>query len=394
MHRNIACFPPGNQGRVRRGNPRWACIYQRCSMSVIHEHVTEVKYTTALVLPHLYHLFATPMHPDAERAEQDLLAWMNNHGLLDDPRWANGIRHGKISEYCARIYADATYDGLCMTSCAYGWIFSIDDGLCSLHGAARSPSDLAAIYLWLYEMIADPFGHDPAPLREELIARSPRMAGFLFALQNATQDLCRRIASMSTRAQYAHWTAGMLTFLFATLWEAGRYASSVTPGLAEYLSGRTFNGCGEAAFSLLDIAAGYEVPDNIYSDEEVLRLRKLSGLILCLCNDIFSYPKEARESSSNLVCVLINERKLAQQAALDAAADIHNQHMERYLTLEAKVRARAESPALIRLLDEARSYIRGNYDWHFGSPRYEAGRYYDLSKALRPGEISAQGGTG
>ncbi|AIO29781.1 MULTISPECIES: terpene synthase family protein [Burkholderia] len=343
----------------------------------------------ALVLPHLFHPFDTPVHPDADRAEADLLAWMNGHGLLDDPRWANGIRHGKIGEYCSRVYAHATFDGLCTTTRAYGWIFAIDDGLCSLHGVARAPGDLGALYLWLYEMIADPTGRDPAPLRAALAARLPHMAAFLPALQRATQDVCARIAAASTRVQYARWVAGMMTFLFSTLWEAGRFATDVVPGEAEYLSGRTYNGCGEGAFALIDIAGGYEAPAAFYADEEVERLRKLSGLILCLCNDIFSYPKEAGESSSNLVCVLMHEHGLAPQAALDAAADIHNGYLARYLDLEKKVRTRTDDRASLRLLDEAHSYIRGNYDWHFGSPRYGAAKHYDLSRALRPGETSA-----
>ncbi len=54
----------------------------------------------------------------------------------------------------------------------------------------------------------------------------------------------------------------MMTFLFATLWEAGRHAVNVAPGIAEYLP-RTYNGCGEAAFSLLDVAAGHEVPERL-----------------------------------------------------------------------------------------------------------------------------------
>ncbi len=181
----------------------------------------------------------------------------------------------------------------------------------------------------------------------------------------------------------------MMTFLFSTLWETGRFATDVVPGEAEYLSGRTYNGCGEGAFALIDIAAGYEAPAAFYADEEIERLRKLSGLILCLCNDIFSYPKEAGESSSNLVCVLMHERGLAPQAALDAAADIHNGYLARYLDLEKKVRARTDDRASLRLLDEARTYIRGNYDWHFGSPRYGAAKHYDLSRALRPGQTSA-----
>ncbi|HGL4261645.1 terpene synthase family protein [Burkholderia dolosa] len=355
-------------------------------MSVVD---TPAAATAQLVLPHLYYPFAASMHPDADRAEADLVDWMNRHGLLEDSRWANGIRHGKVGEYCARIYPYSTLDGLCTVSRAYGWIFAIDDGLCSLHGVARAPADLGALYLWLYEMIADPTGHDPVPLRDALCARLPHLAAFLPALQHATQDICARIEATCTRTQYARWVAGMMTFLFSTLWEAGRYATDVVPGEAEYLSGRTYNGCGEGAFALIDIAAGYEVPAGFYADEAVQRLRKLSNVVLCLCNDIFSYPKEAGESSSNLVCVLIHERGLTPQAALDEAAAIHNRHLVRYLELEAKVRARTDEPASLRLLDAARSYIRGNYDWHFGSPRYGAAKHYDLARALRPGEISA-----
>ncbi|KWZ29664.1 terpene synthase family protein [Burkholderia anthina] len=357
-------------------------------MSTVETVAVEAAAPT-LVLPHLPYPFETSVHSDAERAEADLHAWMNSHGLLDDPRWAHGIRHGKVGEYCARVYAHSSFDGLCTTARAYGWIFAIDDGLCSLHGVARAPGELGALYLWLYEMIADPSGHDPAPLRAALAARLPHLAAFLPALQRATQDICARIAAVSTRVQYARWVAGMMTFLFSTLWEAGRFATDVVPGEAEYLSGRTYNGCGEGAFALIDIAAGYEAPAAFYADAAVERLRRLSNAILCLCNDIFSYPKEAGESSSNLVCVLIHERGLPPQAALDAAADIHNGYLARYLDLEEKVRARTDDRASLRLLDEARTYIRGNYDWHFGSPRYGAAKHYDLSRALRPGQTSA-----
>lgn len=351
---------------------------------------TEAESRPLLALPHLYHPFATPVHPDFERAEQDLLTWLEGHRLLENPGWSKGLRHGKVGEYCSRVYSDATYEGLLIASCAYAWIYCIDDGFCGLHGMARTPGELAAVNLWLYELIADPAGHDPAPLREELGARHPaQMADFLLTMQESGWDLCRRIAAISTPAQYARWTAGMMTFLFSVLWEAGRFASNVIPGTSEYLSGRTYTGNAEGAFSLLDIAAGHEVPEEIYHDADVARLRRIIGLILCLTNDIFSYPKEAGESCGNLVGVLTHNRGLSPQAALDESVAIHNQYMERYLTLEAEVRERIDHPALSRLLDEARSYIRGNYDWHFVSPRYQAARNYDLSQALRPGEISA-----
>ncbi|WP_425604583.1 terpene synthase family protein [Dyella acidisoli] len=59
------------------------------------------------------------------------------------------------------------------------------------------------------------------------------------------------------------------------------------------------------------------MPENIYNDEDVHRLRKLSSLLLCPCNDIFSYSKEAKGSSINIVSMLMRERRLSLRDALD-----------------------------------------------------------------------------
>jgi hypothetical protein len=42
---------------------------------------------------------------------------------------------------------------------------------------------------------------------------------------------------------------------------------------------------------------------------------------------------------------------------------------------------------LAHLLSEVRVYIRGNDDWRFGSPRCEAVKRHDFSRALGPGRV-------
>ncbi len=347
-----------------------------------------------LILPRLDCPYGTLMHPDSGGVEDDLLGWLGEHNLLTDVRWMDGIRYGRITEYTARLYPYASREGLRIVSYWYAWMFIFDDGICGRHGLARSPADIAAVHLWMGEIFDDPYGYDPGPRRREISENRPAgFAEFLHALQCATVDLWKRIADISTASQYCRLKEAMFHFLLATVWEAGRYSAGLTPSVNEYTIARRDNDGGDPACAFMDFIAGYEVPANDYCHIGLRRLRRLSHIILGFVNDIFSFAKEteADETCFSIVTVLMSKNGLGRQDALDEAGRLHNEAVARYVRVEEEIKGQEESPAVIRLVNEMGTYMRGNYDWHYTSPRYAASRYFDLRLALKPDDVTDGG---
>jgi len=338
-------------------------------------------------MPRFYYPFPSKAHPDDDRAERELIAWLSEHNLLSDPRWEERIRRGAVGKLIGRVIPDATYEGLLAVTLWSGWVFAVDDGICGEAGLRPDPGNVATVHLWLREIMNDPSRYGEAT-ECELETRFPAMAEFVRGLQFSTADMCMRIADLSTPAQYGRWCAEMLTFFLGTLWEAVTQPTS-TATVRDALRCRRVTVGVYPICGLLDSAAGYELPASEYYDPNLSRLNKVAADVIGIANDVFSYGMESAldDDSFNVVSVLIREQGLTAQQALDTAVRIHNDKVGQSITLSETISGYA-SEELVRFTRQLPSLMRGNYDWSLTTDRYRVDDYYDLSKALKIGEQS------
>lgn len=341
-------------------------------------------------LPRFYYPFPSKTHPDDDRAERELIAWLSEYNLLSDPKWEERIRRASFGELIGRAIPDATCEGLLAATLWCGWIFSVDDGICSEAGLRSMPGDVATVHLWLREIMKDPSRYGP-PTECELNTRFPAMEAFVRSLQFSTADMCMRIADLSTPAQYGRWCAEMLTYFLGTLWETVTQPTGGAATVRDVMRGRRASSGAYSIYGFLDSAAGYELPASEYYDPNLTRLSRISADVLGIANDVLSYGIEnaLNDDSLNVVTALIREHGLTVQQALDSAVRIHNDKVAESITLSEKISGYA-SEELARFTQQIPPVMRGNYDWCLTTDRYHVNDYYDLSNALKVGEQSAR----
>ncbi|MFF0484968.1 hypothetical protein [Streptomyces sp. NPDC004435] len=342
-----------------------------------------------LMPPRFYYPFPSRIHPGGERAENELIDWLKEQDLLTGPHWEQRIRSAGLGPYFARIYPDATEEGLLTVTLWACWVYTIDDGVCSRTTLGSAPDTVAAVHMWIRRILGDPWEYGPRPAREEIASRAPGAADFLNALQGATTDIARRIWALSTTAQYGRWCAEMMAYFFGTLWESTTCSADRTPGVEEYLTGRGLNCAGFPTHALVDVAAGYEISADEYYAPDLVRLNNVASRIHGITNDVFSYgiEHELDDEFSNFVAVLMRQRGLSAQQAVEEAVRINNGMVAEAVVLGERIMTNA-SPNVCSFVQGIHQAIRGNYDWHLITERHRVHDFYDLSQLLKVGEQS------
>ncbi|BBH35555.1 hypothetical protein [Pseudomonas sp. St290] len=332
-----------------------------------------------LMLPRLNYPFVAEIHSRSSQVEDGMVRWMVGFGLLADPDLARAIQFGRFGEFTSREYPTATDDGLQLITDIFGWLFALDDMVGDTGMFGQSPAHLSRFFLWVREIMdrSSSTQHDAlgALIIENCTIEQVHLCQ---ALGSATANIWQRMEACCSPPQYMRCVEAATYYFFGLIWEAGWHSLRCTPSATEYLVGRRFTTATPFGLALQDVAAGYEVPPMEYHRIDIRELNALVTLITALCNDIFSFPKERDEPrviALNFPAVLIEHEGARAQEALERTAQLHNQLIEQYLTLEAAARHGA-SPQLLRFLAAMRSKMRGHYDWARHSPRYRLEHYF------------------
>lgn len=176
---------------------------------------------------------------------------------------------------------------------------------------------------------------------------------------------------MATYSQVNRFITAVRGYFLAQFWEAGHRAADQPAGLAEYTAMRRHSGAVPTCVALIDVADGFEVPDDLFWRADVRALSDIAVNVTCWANDILSFPKEAARSLSvhSLPAVLAGERRLPMGEAMAVAAAMHDSEVTRYLEAEEPIRERA-APELLGYLDGLRSWMAGNFYWSLETGRY------------------------
>lgn len=332
-----------------------------------------------LSFPYLSYPFAATIHPRGEQAEANMVCWLRNCGLLTEPEMARSIKYGQFGEFTCREYPTATDEGLQLITDIFGWLFALDDVVGDTGIFGRNLADLTRLHIWLREIMDNPdsLGHQAlgAAVVQECTVKQAMLCQKIGV---ATVEVWQRLQKLCSSTQYMRCVEAATYYFFGLVWEAGWHTFGRTPSAVEYLVGRRFTTATPFGLALQDVAAGYEVPPMEYLRPDIRELNTVVTSITALCNDIFSFPKEREETrvvALNYPAVLIAHEGLNEQDALDAAAKLHNQLIDRYLVVEAAALKDA-SPQLLRFLSSMRSEMRGHYDWARHSPRYRLDQYF------------------
>ncbi|KAJ3561398.1 hypothetical protein NP233_g10215 [Leucocoprinus birnbaumii] len=169
-----------------------------------------------------------------------------------------------------------------------------------------------------------------------------------------------------------HFLDGWNAFSTAVVQEADDRAKTRYRSFDDYMKIRRYTGGGAPTFALIEF--GLDLPEEVYCHPVISSLRKKAEILIVLVNDIYSYIMESFRGLTmhNGVEILVRERNITVQNAVDWLGDYCNEVADKFLTeLKSVPSWGADVDQRVALyIGGLGQWVRGMDDWHFESARY------------------------
>lgn len=294
----------------------------------------------------------TPVHPEAEAAEEGTQAWLNAMRLLDSPTVAAKFRHLGVARYGGWPLYHADAEALAtVTRFLTLWIFYDD----LLEGVGEEQEALAVAAI----------AGDPSFDRT---AATPYLQAFW---DNAQRYRARMSDRWSHRfaERFGGWLrsvreeARMLT----TLREGGEQ-----PGVAAYVTCRRDSIGVLPTLLLVEYCCGEPLPEDLQAHPVLAALERATCDMVLVQNDLVSIAKDARDRGLNLAFCLAQAKSSDLVAACRELERTHDAALRLFMSAAAFLRLEfAESPALHKWLGAVETMCHGFARWHLSNTRYD-----------------------
>ncbi|KAJ7879303.1 isoprenoid synthase domain-containing protein, partial [Mycena olivaceomarginata] len=187
------------------------------------------------------------------------------------------------------------------------------------------------------------------------------------------RSFSERLHLISSADVLDEFTVNYNKYLTAVIAEAeDRDRQTVRSSLESYLALRRETGAVTCCFNLLLIP--YGIPPHILRDSRITHLETLGLDLVCVGNDILSFNVEyARGDTHNAVIVVMHERGLSSQDAMDFMGVWYREKVEEFCTAMRDL----PSCGSVHMRDQVKMYVTGianwvtgNYEWSLRSGRY------------------------
>lgn len=316
-----------------------------------------------------------------DAAEQGMWEWLDHHRLLVNESMRQHLVRTRPHYTVARYYPHASAAHLLAAAQYTAWAFIVDDVFDDAIGArdAVAVDELSAELIGVSLRDRDPstdIGRALGEVLETLSAgRSPQ---------------CRVLLGDAN----VRW---LRTYPV----EAQVTAENRTMRFGEYVPHRRYGTDELLYIHLAEITLGVELPAEVRDLPAMAQARNRALEWIGLYNDIVSADKEAAVGYlHNAVLLVRQERGCSMQEAVDTINDVLpgllGQFEAACAAVAAQVRAVSGNDpsmrdAALQVVDGYRQLIRGNFDYHIGTARYdEVPLYMPQAQAggLRPGWTS------
>ncbi|MCS7483350.1 germacradienol/geosmin synthase [Umezawaea endophytica] len=348
-----------------------------------------------LPLPDFPMPFAVRTSPHLDAAREHAVAWAREMGMLDD-LWDERKFVGYDFAHCAAmIDADATPDGLDLTSDWLAWGTYGDDYFPLVFGAARDVVAAKAFNerLSLFMPVDD--GGTPEPANP---------------VELGLRDLWRRTAGPMEPGARQEFRQTVEDMTESWVWEVFNQAQHRVPDPVDYVEMRRRTFGSDMTMSLNRLANWNSVPRAVYDTRVVREMETAAQDYACFTNDLFSYQKEVEfeGEAHNMVVVVQNFLEVDRFAARDVVARLMADRMSQFehivandlpklfeeFDLDDSVRAILTGQA-----EGLKEWMSGILEWHRKVVRYgEAELRRDRSVGRPapgssvPGSVAGPGG--
>ncbi|KAH9922560.1 terpenoid synthase [Amylocystis lapponica] len=192
----------------------------------------------------------------------------------------------------------------------------------------------------------------------------------------AFQTIWTQVIRASTEHWQTRFQRHLRAFREAQLRVAADNQAGTVPSLKEYMAFRRDSSGVQMGFDLIEYAEGLCMSDEAYAMPVIQQLRKDAGDIVSYASDIAScIRKLIKGDKHNLIAVLMAEKHVTLQGALDAAGDLMKTAVDHFLVNE-RLLPRCKSGAEVEA--DVRRYVQGLRDAIAGVVHwvYETERFF------------------
>ncbi|KAF5359538.1 hypothetical protein D9756_003313 [Leucocoprinus leucothites] len=307
-------------------------------------------------------------NPHYREAAAESRAWINSFHIFSNRKHADFVQ-GLNELLCSHVYCYAGYEQF-RTTCDFVNVLFVVDEISD----EQSGKDASNTCFSFVEAMRNPDSDDDsvvAKITKDFRARFVRLAGpnnlrrFVKLCEDYTRCVIRE----------------------AELREAGKVLS-----MQEYIPLRRNNSAVLLCLALIEYILGIDLPEDMYENPIFMKAYWAACDHVCWANDVYSYNVEQSKghTGNNVVTVLMKDRNISLQETCDYIGDRCQQFMSDYLSARDELQATVGGDAS-RFIEAAGSWIIGNLEWSFESPRY-FGHEHDevkrtLTLTLRPSEV-------
>ncbi|EGN99183.1 hypothetical protein SERLA73DRAFT_90456 [Serpula lacrymans var. lacrymans S7.3] len=284
---------------------------------------------------------------DVARASEK---WLLSGARLVEPRSSKfmGLKAGELTAAC---YPDADASHLRVCSDFMNWLFNMDDWL----------DEFDVEGTWgMRECCIGAF-------RDPLQFETEKLGGKM------TKCFFSRFVKTGGPGCTERFIHTMDLFFKAVVLQANDRANGLVPDLESYITvRRDTSGC-KPCFALIEYAARIDLPDEVMQHPVIQSMEEATNDLVTWSNDIFSYNVEqSRHDTHNMIVVLMRERGLDLQGAVDVVGNFCKGSIDRFQTERDNLPSWGEEidRDVAIYIDGLQNWIVGSLHWSFDSERY------------------------
>ncbi|MBB4933597.1 germacradienol/geosmin synthase [Lipingzhangella halophila] len=319
-------------------------------------------------LPEFHLPHPARLNPHLERSRAHSTEWARDMGMLDTPTPDGGTVWDESAlaamDYalmCAYTHPDCDGPTLDLITDWYVWVFFFDDHFLEEFKYSR---DLRGAQAYLDRLELFMVAEDEEPPEPA----NPAEAGL--------NDLWQRTIPMMSPEWRQRFTVRTHNLMVESMWELDNINRGRIANPIEYIQMRRRVGGAPWSASLVEVATGAEVPDDLAGTRPLRVLTDTFADAVHLRNDLFSYEREVLEEGENSNAILVFER-FFDCSTQEAAERVNDLLTSRLVQFENT--ALGEVPALFA--DHASpppeqlavaAYAKGLQDWQAGGHEWHA----------------------
>jgi len=186
-------------------------------------------------------------------------------------------------------------------------------------------------------------------------------------------DILARIRSTATVGTYNRFARAFQDWSRGQVKQAHNRSIERMPSSEEFILMRRATIGGAMVEAMVEYSLDLDIPDYVFEHPTIRAMSDATTDIMTWPNDLCSFNKEQADGDyQNLVCILMIERNINLQGAVDLLTDMLAQRVQDYVDLKATLPSwgpDVDAPLAI-YLKNLEHFVQGTILWYYSVPRY------------------------